>query len=194
MPIAPQSSIDFKLNIFAEADFICPIVNQAPASIHSNSTLTQHPYDHSHSLQYSSTLSSGHTSLPSRVGSPSQYQQQVSAATTRRNDMAYSSFRSTTSTAQHSSLATLSLTTADTNSLHQAQPIDAQIRIKYSGGEAMQEGYCRQCAVYFKLECIQSAQITSWDVLPAEVYVLKILYKIHGFEIDLRLNVIRSLG
>ncbi|XP_011292193.2 protein brunelleschi [Musca domestica] len=169
LPIAPQSSIDFKLNIFAEADFICPIVNQAPASIHSNSTLTQHPYDHSHSLQYSSTLSSGHTSLPSRVGSPSQYQQQVSAATTRRNDMAYSSFRSTTSTAQHSSLATLSLTTADTNSLHQAQPIDAQIRIKYSGGEAMQEGYCRQCAVYFKLECIQSAQITSWDVLPAEV-------------------------
>ncbi|XP_013113737.2 protein brunelleschi [Stomoxys calcitrans] len=162
LPIAPHDSIDFKINIFAEADFICPLVNQnvAAASLHSNSTLTQNPYDQNHSLQYSSNLStSGHASLSSRVG-----------ATTRRSDTAYSSFRSTTSTstAQHS-LAALSLTTADVNSMNQAQHIDAQIRIKYSGGDAMQEGYCRQCAVYFKLECIQSAQVTSWDVLPAEV-------------------------
>lgn len=171
LPIAPHSSIDFKVNLFAEADFICPLVNQhaGGSSLHSNSTLNHHPYDHTqHSLQYSSTLSGfGHTSLPSRVGSPSQ---NLTSTTARRNDMAYSSFRSTTSTstAQHS-LAALSLTTADASSLNQVQHIDAQIRIKYSGGEAMQEGYCRQCAVYFKLECIQSAQVTSWDVLPAEM-------------------------
>lgn len=149
------------MDIFAEADFICPIVMQHASSINSTSI---HPYDHSHSMQYSSNLStSGHASLPSRVGSPSQQ-------STRRNDTAYSSFRSTTSTstAQHS-LAALSLTTADTNSTYQPQHIEAQFRIKYSGGEAMQEGYCRQCAIYFKLELIQSAQITSWDVLPAEV-------------------------
>lgn len=149
------------MNIFAEADFICPIVNQqAASSIHSN------PYDHSNSMQYSST--SGHTSLTARVGSPSQHSSMMQTA--RRNDTAYSSFRSntSTSTAQHS-LAALSLNTVDASSVYQAQHIEAQIRIKYSGGEAMHDGYCRQCAVYFKLECMQSAQITSWDVLPAEV-------------------------
>lgn len=85
--------------------------------------------------------------------------------------MAYSSFRSTTSTSTaQNSLAALSLTTADTNSSsNQTQHIEAQFRLKYSGGEAMQEGYCRQCSLYFKLELIQSTQITSWDVLPAEV-------------------------
>ncbi|XP_065355679.1 protein brunelleschi [Calliphora vicina] len=166
LPIAPKCSKDFAVEIFAEADFICPIVNQhAVSSIHSTST---HPYDHSqHTLQYSSNLSaSSHASLPSRVGSPSQH-----SSSARRNDTAYSSFRSSTSTstAQYS-LAALSLTTADANSLsNQAQHVEAQFRIKYSGGEAMQEGYCRQCSVYFKLELIQSAQITSWDVLPAEV-------------------------
>ncbi|XP_037823203.1 protein brunelleschi [Lucilia sericata] len=164
LPIAPKCSKDFMVDIFAEADFICPTVNQHTVpSVHSTSI---HPYDHSHTLQYSSTLSaSSHASLPSRVGSPSQH------SSTRRNDTAYSSFRSTTSTstAQHS-LGALSLTTVDANSIsNQAQHIEAQFRIKYSGGEAMQEGYCRQCSVYFKLELIQSAQITSWDVLPAEV-------------------------
>lgn len=156
------------MDIFAEADFISPAINphtgaNTLSSVHSTSI---HPYDHTHTLQYSSNLTaSSHASLPSRVGSPSQH------SSVRRNDTAYSSFRSTTSTstAQHS-LAALSLSTADGNSSnHQAQNIEAQFRIKYSGGEAMQEGYCRQCSVYFKLELIQSAQITSWDVLPAEV-------------------------
>lgn len=162
MPIAPQCSADFIIDIFAEADFICPVVNpQTSASTHSTSI---HPYSNAHSPPYSSNLSaSGHASLPSRVGSPSQQ-------STRRHDNTYSSFRSTasTSTAQHS-IAALDLTTADTSSLNQAQHIDAQIRIKYSGGAAMQDGYCRQCAIYFKLELIHSAQITSWDVLPAEM-------------------------
>ena len=165
LPIAAQSSIDFVVDIFAEADFICPAVNQPTGSVHSTS---YHPYDHSHTLQYASNLAtSGQGYLPSRVGSPSQH------SATRRNDTAYSSFRSTTSTstAQHS-LATLNLANTDTNfSGNQTQLIEAQFRIKYSGGRAMEEGYCRQCSVYFKLELIQSAQITSWDVLPAEMYV-----------------------
>lgn len=156
--------MDFIVDVFAEADFICPVVYQHTGSMHSTSF---HPYDQSHTLQYSSNLStSGQGSLPSRIGSPSHH------SSTRRNDAAYSSFRSTTSnsTAQHS-LATLSLTNTDANLLSgiHTQLIEAQFRIKYSGGRAMEEGYCRQCSVYFKLELIQSAQITSWDVLPAEM-------------------------
>ncbi|KAM7351155.1 trafficking protein particle complex subunit brun [Cochliomyia hominivorax] len=165
LPIAPNCSKDFVVDIFAEADFICPTVDQnTVSSLHSTSI---HPYDQSYTLQYSSNLTAtSHASLPSRVGSPNQH-----SSTHRRNDTAYSSFRSTTSTSTAQlSLAALSLTSTDVQSSNnQSQLIEAQFRIKYSGGEAMQEGYCRQCSVYFKLELIQSAQVTSWDVLPAEV-------------------------
>lgn len=80
---------------------------------------------------------------------------------------------STISGAQHS-LAALNLqpgSAAGPNgrSSQYTQQIEAQLRLKYSGGEALVAGYCRQCAVSFNLELLPSAQITSWDVLPAEM-------------------------
>ncbi|CAD7000073.1 unnamed protein product [Ceratitis capitata] len=178
LPIQPNSSIDFTVHIYGEADFICPIVSQRAASVHSSSTMTatlQADFAGGsggggagpHSLQYSTLSSSGHASLPSRVSSPNQQQ----TAHNRRNDPNNLSFRSSTSGGT-TSLAALSLPAggAHGNSGQgYGQHVEAQFRIKYSGGEGMQEGYCRQCAISFNLELLPSAQITSWDVLPAEI-------------------------
>ncbi|XP_036344710.1 protein brunelleschi-like isoform X1 [Rhagoletis pomonella] len=183
LPIQPNSSIDFMVHIYGEAEFVCPIVSQHAGSVHSNSTVTaalQADYAGAatisggpHSLQYSTLSSSGHASLPSRVGSPNQQLQQQSAYS-RRNDPNNLSFRSPTSggttTCGTPSLAALSLPAAGAQGAHgYGQHVEAQFRIKYSGGEGMQEGYCRQCAISFNLELLPSAQITSWDVLPAEI-------------------------
>ncbi|EDV31426.1 uncharacterized protein Dana_GF14556 [Drosophila ananassae] len=158
LPVPPQGSIDFELHIYAEADFVCPL---PPASVHSNAATGDYGAT---SLPHHSTMSaSGHASLPSRVSSPQH----------RRNEPQNSSFRSTFSGGQHS-LAALSLQpggAAGPSSLSSqcSQHIEAQVRMKYSGGEALTAGYCRQCAVSFNLELLPSAQITSWDVLPAEI-------------------------
>lgn len=99
---------------------------------------------------------SGNPSIPSRISSPTN--------THRRNDPLMSSFRSSHS--GHSSLATLSVGIATG---HTPRQLEAQLRFKYSGGEGLQEGYCRQCAISFNLELLPSAQITNWDVLSAEI-------------------------
>jgi trafficking protein particle complex subunit 9 len=52
---------------------------------------------------------------------------------------------------------------------HATRQLDVQLRLKFSGGEALKTDYCRQCAIGFSLELLPSAQITSWDVLPAEM-------------------------
>ncbi|KAH8279570.1 hypothetical protein KR018_002003 [Drosophila ironensis] len=157
LPVPPLGSIDFELEVYAEADFVCP---QPPASVHSSAAGGE--YGASSLTQYSNMSASGHASLPSRVSSPQH----------RRNDPHHSSFRSTISGAQHS-LAALSLQPggAGPSSLgsQYSQHVEAQVRLKYSGGEALTAGYCRHCAVSFNLELLPSAQITSWDVLPAEV-------------------------
>uniref|UniRef100_A0A1B0G2Q9 Protein brunelleschi n=1 Tax=Glossina morsitans morsitans TaxID=37546 RepID=A0A1B0G2Q9_GLOMM len=168
LPIAAQCSIDFKVIIFAEADFICPgIINQqATTSMHSASTLNNpsSSYDSSASL----TIASGHVSLPLRGGSPNSFQQIQMQS--KRNDTGYSSFRSIPSSA-HQSAAALNLSplVAGLTAINSSKPVEAQLRLKYSGGEALPEGYCRQCAISFNLEFLSSAQITSWDVLPAEI-------------------------
>lgn len=106
--------------------------------------------------------------MPARVNSPSHHYQHQQSQYSKRNEPSNASFRSSassaTTTGQHS-LAMLSLP----QSTASVQHVEAQIRIKYSGGEAMQQGYCRQCAISFNLELLPSAVITSWDVLPAEV-------------------------
>jgi trafficking protein particle complex subunit 9 len=63
-------------------------------------------------------------------------------------------------------LATLSL---GMSTGHATRQLDVQLRLKFSGGEALKTDYCRQCAIGFSLELLPSAQITSWDVLPAEM-------------------------
>lgn len=98
---------------------------------------------------------SGQNSLPSRMNSPVNLQ--------RRTELT-SSFRSTHS--GHSSLATISLGGVGSST---TRNMDVQFRFRYSGGEGFQEGYCRQCAVSFNLEFLPSAQVTNWDVLPAEM-------------------------
>lgn len=57
------------------------------------------------------------------------------------------------------------------HSTQNSQHVEAQLRIKFSGGEALAEGFCRQCAVSFNLELLPSTMITGWDVLPAEMYI-----------------------
>uniref|UniRef100_A0A1B0A401 Uncharacterized protein n=1 Tax=Glossina pallidipes TaxID=7398 RepID=A0A1B0A401_GLOPL len=106
--------------------------------------------------------------LPLRGGSPNSFQQIQMQS--KRNDTGYSSFRSIPSSA-HQSAAALNLSplVAGLTAINSSKPVEAQLRLKYSGGEALPEGYCRQCAISFNLEFLSSAQITSWDVLPAEI-------------------------
>ncbi|XP_037957799.1 protein brunelleschi [Teleopsis dalmanni] len=178
LPIQANSSMDFTVFIFGEADFICPTVSQRAASIHSNSTINVLTNDYGLTAMSAGATSSNaggtgtqslqYASLPARFGSPSQQ------TYNRRNDTTNSSFRSsasgtTTVTGGGHSLATLSLPQSGANINQYAQHIEAQFRIKYSGGEGLLEGYCRQCAISFNLELLPSAQITNWDVLPAEV-------------------------
>ncbi|XP_055858949.1 protein brunelleschi [Episyrphus balteatus] len=173
LPIPPKSTIDFPVRIFGDADFICPTISGRAASVHSGATNYGgggHHHDGPQSLGYSNVSSSGHASLPSRVSSPTPQHYSSSnagaGAAGRRNDMQTSSFRSSHS-GGHSSLATLSL--PQPSNINVGHHVEAQFRMKYSGGDAMREGYCRQCAISFNVELLPSAQITSWDVLPAEI-------------------------
>ncbi|KAH8412814.1 hypothetical protein KR009_005882 [Drosophila setifemur] len=158
LPVPPQGSIELVVSVYAEADFVCP---QPPASLHSGAAAGD--YGASSLTHHSNMSTSGHASLPSRVSSPQH----------RRHEPQNSSFRSTIAGAQHS-LAALSLQPGGgggPSSLgsQYSHHIEAQVRLKYSGGQALTAGHCRQCAVSFNLELLPSAQITSWDVLPAEV-------------------------
>lgn len=144
LPIDPGQTIDFTVRIFADADFLGPL---------SAVTTTNH-HTHSDGPTSLSLSVSGHPSIPSRVSSPINIP--------RRNEL-QSSFRSSHS--GQSSLATFSLGLVTS---HAPRQIDAQLKLKYSGGEGFRSGFCRQCSVAFNLELLPSAQVTNWDVLPAE--------------------------
>lgn len=158
LPILPGASIDFTIRIFGEADFLGPLSNvsnvagitSAPSSLNHNSHQIN---DGPSSLNLSV---SGHHSLPSRMSSPTN-------TTPRRNELVTSSFRSSHS--GQSSLATFSL---GATTSHAPRQIDAQLKIRYSGADGLTKGYCRQCGISFNLELLPSAQVTNWDVLPAE--------------------------
>uniref|UniRef100_A0A182QUW4 NIK and IKK(beta) binding protein n=1 Tax=Anopheles farauti TaxID=69004 RepID=A0A182QUW4_9DIPT len=173
LPIQPNESIDFGLVIFGEADFLGALTagpGQLTGYAHSN-----HLDGMNSAGPQSLTVShgggggggggggagmlsggSGNPSIPSRISSPTN--------THRRNELLTSSFRSSHS--GHSSLATLSV---GISTGHVPRQLDAQLRFKYSGGEGMQEGFCRQSAISFNVELLPSAQITNWDVLSAEI-------------------------
>ncbi len=157
LPIQPQQSIDFKVTIYGEADFLGPLTNGIGAvgsSQSSNHNVGSHTLD-IHSMTGGNLSVSGQNSLPSRMSSPVNIQ--------RRTELT-SSFRSTHS--GHSSLATISLGGVGSST---TRHLDVQFRFRYSGGEGFTDGYCRQCAVSFNLEFLPSAQVTNWDVLPAEM-------------------------
>lgn len=111
--------------------------------------------------QPSSLMShSGHSSLPSRLSSPSHH--------TKRQSELTSSFRSGVSShSGHSSLASTRLSKLAVP-LHTSNVIEGQLKIKYSGGAGLIAGYCRTSSVFITIEMLPSVQITNWDVLPAE--------------------------
>ncbi|XP_052865925.1 protein brunelleschi [Anopheles cruzii] len=152
LPIAPNESIDFKLVIYGEADFLGAAGPQSLTVSHGGGGGGGTHTGHAGFL----SGGSGNPSIPSRISSPTN--------THRRNELLTSSFRSSHS--GHSSFATLSV---GISTGHVPRQLDAQLRFKYSGGEGLQEGHCRQCAISFNVELLPSAQITNWDVLSAEI-------------------------
>lgn len=156
LPLAPGKSFVVIVKIHGDADFIGSM--GAPAM---NSLSPHQQNDGPSSLSGVNSLMSGiGNSLPSRVSSP-----------IRRNNEQNSSFRSSSTaagTSGHSSLATLSLGTI-LNAGNQTRTLDAQLKFRYSGGNAHTEGFCRECTMALNVELLPSIQVTSWDVLPAEV-------------------------
>lgn len=159
LPIPPHETRQFQLEVYGEADFLGPISGSSLPGTTVGDTGTQGP----------SSLpilvgGSAQTSLHShsRFSSPNN--------TMRRNEMATSSFRSSnTMHSGHSSLATVSQLVNHPASGGAPRQVEAQLRLKYSGGEALKAGHCRQCTVALSVELLPSAQVTNWDVLPAEV-------------------------
>lgn len=164
LPLKPNDSLTIHLKIVGYADFLGPLnagsgIN-APSlmSSHHNGVQTANEGYNSLTGPMSALSVSGHTSLPSRMGSPINLP--------KRNEL-NSSFRSKTNSG-HSSLVTCSQGASGSNA--NARQLESQFRFRYSGGEGIKLNYCRDCAVLFNLEFLPSAQITNWDVLPAETY------------------------
>ncbi|XP_059618131.1 protein brunelleschi [Phlebotomus argentipes] len=156
LPIAPQASATFTLRIFGDADFLGPVnLSLLSAGVGLSPPQVVHEGPQS--------LSVGSTSLMTVTSGPSNHSR-VSSPTHRRNTELTSSFRSTHS--GHSSLATVSLNTATMGTA--ARHMEAQLRLRFSGGAGYQEGFCRQVSASLPLELLPSAHITNWDVLPAE--------------------------
>lgn len=167
LPLLPNRSLTIRLSVYGHADFMGPIAITngigANASLTSSSNHNNGSHYHDAGVNslaggMSTLTASGPTSLPSRMGSPINFP--------KRNELS-ASFRSKTNSG-HSSLVTYSLNPSASNGGGVRQ-IEAQFRFKYSGGDGFKNGYCRTCAVLFNMEFLPSAQITNWDVLPAEV-------------------------
>ncbi|XP_076241389.1 trafficking protein particle complex subunit brun isoform X1 [Calliopsis andreniformis] len=147
LPLQPGVSASLTLYLYAATEFIAP----ASRNDISSSTYLSQP---------SSLMShSGHSSLPSRLSSPSH---------TKRQSELTSSFRSgLSSQSGHSSLASSRLSKLAVP-LHTSNIVEGQLKIKYSGGAGLAAGYCRISSVFITVEMLPSVQITNWDVLPAE--------------------------
>lgn len=164
LPLQPNASITINLTIFGDADFLGPISSDIilPGGVLSSGSSGMYAgsyhVDGVNSLLggMSSLTISGHTSLPSRMSSPTPTNMQ------RRSELT-SSFRST-----HSSLATTSIGPL-VNHGPAIRHIDAKFQLRYSGGDGFQDRYCRQCFIPFNMEFLPSAHVTNWDVLPAEM-------------------------
>ncbi|XP_032667363.1 protein brunelleschi [Odontomachus brunneus] len=148
LPLQPGSSASLTLYLYAATDFVAPSIRN---DVISSTCLSQPSSLMSHS---------GHSSLPSRLSSPSHH--------TKRQSELTSSFRSgVSSQSGHSSLASTRLSKLAIP-LHTSNVIEGQLRIKYSGDAGLTSGYCRTSSVFITIEMLPSVQITSWDVLPAE--------------------------
>lgn len=162
MPLKPKDSLTIHLKIIGYADFLGPVT--VGSAINGGTSLMSSQQNNHLGNELNSITGgmsafsvSGHASLPSRMGSPINLP--------KRNELS-SSFRSKThsGTSGHSSLVTYSQAASGSNS----RQLEAQFRFRYAGGDSLKENYARSCAVLFNLEFLPSAQITNWDVLPAE--------------------------
>lgn len=165
LPIKPNKSLTINLKISGYADFLGPI-NVGSALNGVNSIMSSNQNGHIGNDAINSLSGGiGYTSLPSRMSSPINFP--------KRSEFS-SSFRSKaySNNSGHSSLVTYSQGASGS----QTRQLDAQFRFRYSGGEGFKENYCRNCAVLFNMEFLSSAQITNWDVLPAETYVFELIF------------------
>ncbi|XP_070171245.1 protein brunelleschi [Polyergus mexicanus] len=148
LPLQSGNSASITLYLFAATDFVTSFIRN---DITSSTCLSQPNSLMSHS---------GHSSLPSRLSSPSHQIKRQSELT--------SSFRSGISShSGHSSLTSSRLSKLAVP-LHTSNVIEGQLKIKYSGGAGLTVGYCRTSSVFVTIEMLASVQITNWDVLPAE--------------------------
>ncbi|CRK86346.1 CLUMA_CG000135, isoform A [Clunio marinus] len=162
LPLEAGKSFILHLRIYGDADFIGALGTPIPPNFSSSSTQHHQTGDGPSSFSGVNLLISGTAnSFPSRVNSP-----------IKRNNEQTSSFRSSSTSGAvnsgHSSLATMSLA-AMINNGNQLRAFEVLIKFRYSGGNGLIEGFCRECSIAFNVELLPSIQITSWDVLPAEV-------------------------
>ncbi|XP_044738688.1 protein brunelleschi [Chrysoperla carnea] len=171
LPLASKATASLTLYLYSATNFLGPVqylsVGELSSGIYCNS---------SHPSSLMSMSVGGPSSLPSRINSPVHGSAMMGSSfhSARRNEFMSSSFRSSNS--GQSSLATTmggarsplpsGLTCVPINTV--SSTIEAQLRLRYSGGSGYQTGYCRTSSVYISLEMLPSVQITSWDVIPAE--------------------------
>lgn len=114
-----------------------------------------------------SQTASAYVSYKDSIYASNKGRQQLNNGICRSSSNISNSFRSNKSITKSDQLIN---TSNDTNSnTKYCKKVDAQFHIKYAGGEAMREGFCRQCIIAFNLEQLPSVQISNWDVLPAEM-------------------------
>ncbi|KOX80449.1 Trafficking protein particle complex subunit 9 [Melipona quadrifasciata] len=147
LPLQAGASASLTLYLYAATDFIAPTSRN---DISSSTYLSQPSSLMSHS---------GHSSLPSRLNSPSHTKRQSELTSSFRSGLSSHSGRSSLASSRLSKLAV---------PLHTSNVVEGQLNIKYSGGAGLTAGYCRISSVFVTIEMLPSVQITNWDVLPAE--------------------------
>ncbi|XP_043267833.1 protein brunelleschi isoform X2 [Venturia canescens] len=149
LPLQPGASASITLYLYAATDFIAPTAHNQM----SNSAYL--------SQMCGSMWHSGHSSLPSRLNSPSEHIKRQSELTSSLRSGLGPNLLSSKMSA-NTTLSTLAAPIPASNLT------EGELRIKYSGGAGLAAGYCRISSVFVTIEILPSVQITSWDVLPAE--------------------------
>lgn len=143
LPLNVGDSASFSIEIFAYANFLAPVAGTAASTI-------AHDSSGIFSSMSASLGAAGGGSLPSRFNS---------------------SFRSSNS-GQSSLVGGLTaLFQIATPSV--AHNVEAQLKLRYSGGGGLQKGFCRSCSVFIIVDLMPSLHVTNWDVLPAEMYIFQ---------------------
>ncbi|XP_049774968.1 protein brunelleschi [Schistocerca cancellata] len=174
LPLQPGATASFTVYLYCVADFLSPgFFNENEM----NSLMT--------GSQPVSSVSDP-SSLPSRLSSPSLSKDQYLP---RRAEI-MSSFRSAASSNSGSSASSSRFNTLKMSSPTTPKVLEGQLKLRYSGGPGLTDGYCRMCAVAITIEMLPSIYITNWDVLPAETsaqfYLVLDVANSTGYEMELQ--------